>query len=102
MTDVSTGDDSSTPDWGAQLSTSFLDLVDGVRGKTTGPILKIARALVYGLVIIVAALMMATFVLIALVRLVDNLVPGAVWGTYLILGGLFLLLGMILWSRRTP
>ena len=44
----------------------------------------------------------SAFVLIALVRLVDNLVPGAVWGTYLILGGVFLLLGMILWSRRTP
>ena len=60
MADVSTtesGSDSS-PDWGAQASTAFLDLVDNVRGKTTGPLLKAARAVVYGLVILVAALML--------------------------------------------
>lgn len=104
MTDVSTaGNNTDTdPDWGARASAIFLDFVDSVRGKTTGPVLKIARALVYGLVILVAAAMLAIFALIALVRLVDVLLPGQVWSAYLLLSVLFLLAGIFCWSKRTP
>ena len=104
MADVSTtesGSDSS-PDWGAQASTAFLDLVDNVRGKTTGPLLKAARAVVYGLVILVAALMLLVLVVAMLVRLTDIIVPGQVWSAYLVLGAIFFLVGAILWSKRRP
>ena len=105
MTEVGAGGnhgDTHISDWGTQVSNAFFDLVDKVRGKTTGPLLKVARALVYGLVILVAAMMLLVLGLIGLVRLADIAIPGAVWSAYLVLGLLFLGAGAFCWSRRTP
>ncbi|MDG2113196.1 MAG: hypothetical protein P8N02_11355 [Actinomycetota bacterium] len=102
MADVSTAGDDSMPDWGAWASSTFLDLVDNVRDKTTGPLLKVARALVYGIVILVAASMLAVLSLIFLVRFVNNWLPGDVWAAYLLLGLVFFLASAVLWRSRTP
>lgn len=100
MTDLSPGDrDAST--WDSQLSTMFLDLVDSVRDKTSGPALRIARALVYGLVIIVALIALAVLSLILLVR-IANFLPWSVWFAYLLLGLVFFAAGSFLWSKRRP
>lgn len=102
MADVNTtGNDDGIPDWGASLSSLFLGFVDNVRDKTTGPLLKVARALVYGIVILVATTMLLVLGLIFLVRFVDNWLPADVWAAYLLLGVAFLLLGAWLWSSRT-
>ena len=52
---------SQDPDWGKVAADRFVDVVDNVRDKTTGPVLKIARAIVYGLVVIVSLVMMMAF-----------------------------------------
>jgi len=44
--------------------------------------------------------MLVTLLIIALVRLLDQL-PGGVWLPYLILGGVFTLVGLILWTQRS-
>ena len=84
----------STSDWGQQAANSFLDLVDNVKGKTTGPALKVVRLVVYGLVLLVAASMLLILLIAGLVRLLDIAIPGDVWSAHLIIGGIFLVVGM--------
>ena len=87
-------------DWPAQAATSIEQLVTTVRDRTTVPALTAARAIVYALV--GGSLLLAAFVMftICLIRLVDNYLPGEVWAAYLLVGGLFLLIGLILWTQR--
>ena len=87
-------------DWPAQAATGIEQLVTSVRDKTTVPALTAARAVVYSLVggpLLIAALIM---LVICLIRLVDNYLPGGVWAAYLLVGGLFVLIGFILWAQR--
>ena len=102
MADVTPTASDTSPDWGTQLSTFFLDFIDKLRGKTTGPILKVARALVYGIIIMVALTMVAVLAIVGLVRFTDAWLPGNVWAAYLLLGGIFFLAGAFSWSKRTP
>ncbi|MFT7646761.1 MAG: hypothetical protein ACI8Y4_001498 [Candidatus Poriferisodalaceae bacterium] len=92
----------SNSDWGQQAASTFLDLVDNVKTKATGPAIKVVRLVAYGLVLLVAALMLFVLLIAGLVRLLDILVPGNVWSAHLIIGGIFLVAGMLLWSKRRP
>jgi hypothetical protein len=87
-------------DWPAQAATGIEQLVTTVRDRTTVPALTAARAVVYALVggpLLIAAFIMLT---IGLVRLVNNYLPGDVWAAYLLVGGIFVLIGLVLWSQR--
>ena len=87
-------------DWPAQAATSIEQLVTTVRDRTTVPALTAARAVVYALVggpLIIAAFITLT---IGLIRLVNNYLPGDVWAAYVLVGGIFLVVGLILWTKR--
>jgi hypothetical protein len=82
-----------------------VDAVDGVvgvvRDKAVAPVTTTARWVVYGLV---AAIVGTTALILAAamaVRLWDAYVPGEVWWGYLVIGGIFVLGGLFLWSKRT-
>jgi hypothetical protein len=81
-------------------------VVATVRDKTTVPITKIARAIVFGLVIAVLGTVALVLLIIGVVRLHVYLPfhPEArrVWVTYAGLGAIFLGLGAFCWSRRAP
>ncbi|HTN80965.1 MAG TPA: phage holin family protein [Acidimicrobiales bacterium] len=87
-------------DWPAQAATSIEQLVTTVRDKTTVPALTAARAVVYA--IVGGSLLLVAFVLftICFIRLVDNYLPGDVWAAYVLVGSVFLLAGLILWTQR--
>ena len=80
----------------------FLDAVEAVRARTTGPLLTAARALVYGSVIATAAVGAVVLLAIAAVRLLHIAVPGDVWSAHLIAGGIFGGAGAWAWSKRRP
>ena len=80
----------------------FVDAVEAVRSRTTGPLLVAARAIVYGLPIAVAAVGVIALAAIAAVRALDIAVPGEVWSAYLISSGVFGLAGAWAWSKRRP
>jgi hypothetical protein len=92
-------------DWPEQAADVIVKGVDTLRDKTTGPVQKAARALVYGLLAAVLGTMVATLLIIGLVRFVDSIVglfmdQPRIWVTYLIVGILFTIVGALVFRRR--
>ncbi len=94
--------DSETHDAVAAGVARFVDAVEAVRSRTTGPLLVAARAIVYGLPIAAAAAGVIVLASIAAVRALDIAVPGEVWSAHLIASGIFGLAGAWAWSKRRP
>ena len=91
----------STDDGLASQATSVVvNLVTSVRGKTTGPLLFVARLVVYSIAILIAASAAIILFVIAAVKIVNQLLPGDVWAAYLLLGAVFALVGTFFWSKR--
>lgn len=78
-----------------------------MRDKTTGPAITIARWVVYGTFALVVGSVVAVLVAIGAVRFLDVYLPDAwvgddhTWAAHLIVGAVFSLAGMVLWSRRS-
>ena len=91
----------STDDGLASQATSVVvNLVTSIRGKTTGPLLFVARLVVYSITILIAASAAIVLFVIAAVKIVNQLLPGDVWAAYLLLGAVFALVGTFFWSKR--
>jgi len=84
----------------AQATSNVIRAVKAVRAKTTGPLLFLARLIVYSFAICVAAIAAMVLLTIAFVKIVNQLLPGDVWAAYLLLGAVFALAGTFLWSKR--
>lgn len=91
---------SLTGDWPTQAADAVVDLVGTVRDRTVEPLLKLARAVVYGLLILIVALTAAVLLIIVGIRVLDVYLPGEVWSAYLLLGSVFTVAGLVCWSRR--
>ena len=95
-------------DWPAQAADTIVRVVGSVRDKTTGPALKAARAVVYGLLAALLGMAVLVLVSVALVRVVDAYLPSSVfgdthtWAAHLVVGLPFTLAGLLLWARRRP
>jgi hypothetical protein len=92
-------------DWPAEAADRIVDLVDNVRDKTTGPIQTIARAVVYGLLAAILALIVSVLLIIGFIRVldivVDHFLPwGHIWLPYAVLGAIFAVAGAIVFRRR--
>tara|TARA_B100000902_G_C27232423_1_gene875584 strand:- start:548 stop:850 length:303 start_codon:yes stop_codon:yes gene_type:complete len=90
----------STNKLAAQATNKVVRVVKAVRGKTTGPLLFVARLLVYSITICIAAAAAIVLLTIASVKIVNQLLPGDVWAAYLLMGAVFALAGTFLWSKR--
>lgn len=88
------------PDWTDQVADYIVDTVDQVRAKTTAPAFKAARGVVYGVLIAFLAVMVVILLSVAAFRALDYVIPGHVWISYLIVGGVYCLVGVALWSQR--
>ena len=90
---------------GTDWTTDLLDKLDHyiavVRGNTTDRLVRIARLVVFGVIAAIVGSMAAVLGLIALVRLLDVILPREVWLPYVVLGAIFLVAGLFLWSKRT-
>lgn len=95
-----------TSDWPAQAADAIERAVGAVRDKTTGPAITVARGLVYGTFALLVGSVVAVLLAISAVRVLDVYLPDAVvgeqhtWAAHLVIGSLFTLVGMFLWSRR--
>jgi hypothetical protein len=88
-------------DWAAQTADTIERVVGSVRGKTSEPVERVARIVVYGLVAGVVGATALVLLVIGLVRLLDSYIPGEVWIPYVGLGGIFTLVGLFLWRKRS-
>lgn len=87
----------------------MVQYVGTVRDKTTGPALVASRMLVYVLAMALIAMVLAVLLLVLFVRLLvslTSLLPfvesGETWLAYYILGGIFILIGAVLWRKKEP
>ena len=81
-------------------------VVTTVRDKTTVPVEKAARAVVYGLVGLVVGVVALVLLVVAIFRL-HVYIPGhregrRVWIADVGVGAIFVLIGGFCWSRRKP
>lgn len=88
-------------DWAAQTADTIERVVGSVRGKTTEPLERAARILVYGVIATILGVAALVLVAILLVRVLDIAIPGNVWSAHLVAGGIFTLAGMLLWRKRS-
>jgi tetrahydromethanopterin S-methyltransferase subunit G len=88
-------------DWTKDLLDRLDHYIDVVRSNTTDRLVKVARVLVYGLVIAIMGTMVAIISLITLIRVLDIVLPREVWLPYVVLGAIFLILGLFAWSKKT-
>ncbi len=87
-------------DWPAQTADTIERFVGTVRSKTTEPVERVVRAVVYGLLAAVLGIVALVILAVAAVRFVNAYLPGDVWAAHLLIGVVFSLAGLFLWSRR--
>lgn len=87
-------------DWDRIATERIVSVVDQVRVKSAGPAIGIARAAVFGILGAILALVASVVFLIGLVRLLNIVIPEGVWLVYIILGAIFSVLGIFVWSKR--
>ncbi len=92
-------------DWTVQVAGTIESVVGSIRDKTTVPLTTVARGLVYGIVAGVMGIAALILLVIALVRVLqvrvfDFSLP--VWAVYLLLGAIFVAVGLFLWRKRRP
>lgn len=102
MADSPMSDEPVDHDWPAQLADTATRLIEQVRDKTTRPAITIARGLVFGLVAAIVGTIAIFLLLIGGIRLVNGYLPGKVWTTYLLFGGIFTTVGLLLFAQRKP
>ena len=88
-------------DWTTDLLDRLDHYIDVVRSNTTDRLVGIARLVVFGVIAVIVGSMAGVLALIALVRVLDVILPREVWLPYLVLGAIFLVAGLFLWSKRT-
>lgn len=90
----------SEPDWAAQTADSIERVVGSIRAKTADPLDRIVRVVVYGLLAGIVGVAALVLLIAALIRALDVAIPGGVWSAHLIVGGIFTLAGLFLWTKR--
>ncbi len=87
-------------DWPAQAADAIVTAVETVRDRTTTPIMKIARGLVFGIFAGTIIITIGVMAIIGVVRLLDETLPSGVWLPYFILGVIFTVVGTLIFRRR--
>jgi hypothetical protein len=77
--------------------------LDVVHDRVLRPILLAGRFVAYGFILLLVSLVLISVVIIGAVRLLNvYLFAGHEWLSYLIIGGLSLVVGLVIWRRRRP
>ncbi len=88
-------------DWTKDLLDRLDHYIDVVRSNTTDRLVQVARLLVFGLITAILGGMAGLVALIAAIRVLDIILPREVWLPYMILGAIFLGVGLFFWSKKT-
>jgi hypothetical protein len=102
----STTSGTETRDWTYEVADKVEGVVGAVKQKTTIPIAKIARGIVFGMIAATLGLVALIILIIVVLRLIDVYLPfdpygRRVWVGYAGLGAIFVVAGAFCWSKRT-
>ncbi len=76
-------------------------IVDFIQVKAVRPLTLATRAIVFGIIVLTAAIVTMALLSITLIRLLTVYIPGnRVWVSDLIVGALFVVVGFVAWSQR--
>ena len=90
-------------EWPSQAADTIVETITKVRDKTTKPAVTAARALVYGLLAAIVGTVAVILLLVLVVRLYANYVPGNVWPLYAVLSVVMVVGGLLLLKKaNTP
>jgi hypothetical protein len=92
-------------DWTVQTADTIDRVVTTIRSKTSDPLVGVARWIVFGLLSTVIGTMALVLVAIGAVRALVSYLPvgdNRVWVAYLIVGGIFVLGGLLLFRSARP
>ncbi|MGI8492477.1 MAG: hypothetical protein ACR2KC_04325 [Acidimicrobiales bacterium] len=93
-------------DWTTAVADRIEAAVTTVRDKTTVPVTKVARIVVFGAVVATMGAVALAFLTVLVLRLHVYIWFGAegrkVWVAYAALGAIFLFVGGFCWRKRTP
>lgn len=91
------------PDLVDKIISSLDHLLDVVHDRVLRPIIVAGRAIAYGLIIFLAAIVFVIVVTVGLIRLLDIYAfGGRDWLSYAVVGALSVLGGLFIWRRRRP
>lgn len=94
------------PNWASETTDTVVRLVDTVRTQTTTKVVYAARGLVFGIIAMILGLFAAVILVVGLMRGLQALLElamsweQAVYTSYFIVGGLFCLVGLVLFKKR--
>jgi hypothetical protein len=87
------------PTRGADLVDTLVELL---RDKTVRPLTLATRAVVFGIIVFAASVVTITLLSITLIRLLTVYAfSGRVWLSDLVVGAVFVVAGIVAWSKRT-
>jgi hypothetical protein len=88
-------------EWPAKVADVVEGLAETVRSKAVRPPETVARVVVFGVIVAFVGLMLGIFVAVGTIRVLNvYLFAGQEWASYLIVGGIFVLVGTFLSSRK--
>jgi phosphatidylglycerophosphate synthase len=91
------------PDLVDRLLAALDHLLDIVHDKVLRPIIMAARALAYGFIIVLVALVFVAALMIGFIRLLNIYAfHGHEWISYAAVGAVSLIFGLVIWRRRRP
>lgn len=91
----------ASAEWPARAADLVEAVVTGVHDKVVRPLLIAARAVVFGILVAAMLIVLSVLAAVAVVRLLDVYAfHSRVWASDLVVGGIFTLLGLVLWSLR--
>ncbi|HLN16368.1 MAG TPA: hypothetical protein VK277_06380 [Acidimicrobiales bacterium] len=91
-----------TADWPVRAADAVDRVVDTIRDRAVRPVLVGARAVVFGLLLAVVAVVLIVVGSVGFIRLLDvYLWPGKVWASYFVLGFIFVAVGAFFWTKRS-
>ncbi len=100
---MSDADEQRKPDFVDRTLQSFDHVLDVIHDKVLRPLLIAGRAVAFGFIVLLAALVLICVLVIGVMRLLNvYLFAGHEWLSYAIMGALFLTAGLLIWRRRRP
>jgi hypothetical protein len=102
------GNPLTDPNWAPDLANTIDGIVGGVRDKVTDKAVVAVRAVVFGVIIAISSLAVATLAVVVLLKLLQRVsrvvfrvdAPTSVWISYLLVAGIMVLAGALAMRMR--